>query len=225
MGKEENQAAVSEIRRLLKCFRKLRSLLQSPISHGSELWLKAKEEASEELKEELKQRSQGCTLRPSGPMTVRRGKRRSQIEQSQFDDQVNRIIEAKAERKYRALDLGYRDKLKAKEGDVRAVVKEIDHLLTPIREDIRRLSEAGGTLLVADWTELRQQVSIDEIIKLDDLEQFDRTIGALQIIEQRLRRRRLKRVIAGIAGASTALAALFAALAKLADSMGRWLQR
>jgi len=53
--------------------------------------------------------------------------------------------------------------------------------------DLAGLSETNGTLLVADWKELRSSFSIKEIMRFNEDGYFDRTICALEIISQRKR--------------------------------------
>jgi len=188
---KKTDVTAREVKLLLKHFRKLRNLAGKKLPNKNDsLWERAKKEASEELSRKLKSRAGQFTIPPTGF----RPKRSNPSKQKQLRRKIDNAIEGKAEKRYRVLDPKYSSKLEARERKAQKLAEEIDYMITPLRMDFAGLSETNGTLLVADWKELRSLFSIKEIMRFNEQGFFDRTIRALEIISKRLKQKQREKV-------------------------------
>ena len=183
MADGSGQITLREVRILLNYFRKLQKIASAPLpDRNDKLWEQAKQEARQEFIEDVQRRSRGMTIRPSGAQQIRENAR---IDSKLIDDR----IEERAGKKYPNLDPKYALELNRRKQRAEELVRKIDHLITAIGPALRVLPLGDGTLLDADWRQLRERFSIDEILRLEKEEAFARTITSLETMKWRLRQR------------------------------------
>ena len=195
-----NSITVRDMRFLLKNFKKLKAMATARLpDKDCRLWAQAMAEARTELVEKLKVRAQAITYRPS------QQRQSSQETSENLQMKIEKTVEVNAEHKYLRLDPRYASDLEERARKAEAVLKQIDHYSTPIRSELVAFSEANGTLLAADWKELRQELTIQGIMRLNEHELFERTIGSIEAIIRRKSRTRWSRVTCWIPNFVTVL--------------------
>jgi hypothetical protein len=129
----------------------------------------------------VQRRSRGMTLRPTGAQQVH--------EKVHVDAKLMaKRIEERAQKRYPDLDAEYARELNRRKERAEELMRKIDHLVTALGPALRALPSGDGTLLTVDWRRLREQFSIDEILRLEEDEAFARTITSLETTKRRLRR-------------------------------------
>ena len=184
-----------DIDELLELFRQLsKSIVSDPPERNKELWEQCLKQAKDELIKELKERESQLTVRRAPLRKVSREKER-QIQKA-FEYNINK----KAEKKYREVDTKYDQTLLQIERRRAELIKEIDHILYSLKEPLLKFERAQGTLLAADWRQLRDELSADDFMQLQAQGLIEGAIDALEAINQKTERhkRKVSKSISGV---------------------------
>jgi hypothetical protein len=187
----ENNLVVNDIKLLLKLFRALQKEIHAkPLKKNKDLEKKAHKEAEEEFVAELKKWQKGFTFRPGKSRAT--PNKTSKSEQKSLQEQFDKNIDARAEKKYRTIDKQYDDKLRRREDLIQLLIQKIDFAITPLSVEFKKCPEANRTLLIADWPELRKVISWRDFATQEMQEQINRTVIALKMLKRKLWRNRIK---------------------------------
>lgn len=178
---------VKDVDTLLGLFRQLQDLLKPKLPPKNEkLWKQCQKEAKKEIVDQTKERESQITMRPGCPKVPPRKTSKAKQEK---DQQYQKIILGIAEKKYRLMDSKYNQALLQVEEKRAGLVKEIDHTLYSIKEPLLKFDRAKGTLLEADWRQIRDNFSVNEIIQFQSQGLFERAIDALEAIRAKIEHR------------------------------------
>jgi len=175
-----------DIDKLLELFRQLENLLNPELpQRDGQLWVKAMEQSRKELADKLKKRQSEFTLRPG-----RNNLKRKSIKagHSKKEEQAERIIRQMAENKYRLWDSKYDQSLSQVEEKIVEVVKRIDHTLYSMKEPLLAFDRTQGTLLQANFRNIRDDFTVNEIRQFQDQDMVKKSIDALQAIRLKVER-------------------------------------
>ncbi len=173
-----------DIDKLLELFRQLENLLNPELPpRDGQLWFKAMEQSRKELADKLKKRQSGITLRP-GRNNLKRDSIKARHPKK--EEQAERIICQMAEKKYRLWDSKYNQSLSQVEEKIVEVVKRIDHTLYSMKEPLLAFDRTQGTLLQANFRNIRDDFTVNEIRQFQDM--VKRSIDALEAIRLKVER-------------------------------------
>lgn len=173
---------LKDVDELLGLFRRLQDLANSKKpSKNKEIWKQCLKKAEEELFEQLKKRESQLTARPGRNVPRRRTSEEKQ-------ENLQKIILGIAEKKYRLMDSKYNQSLLQVEENGAELVKVIDHALYSIREPLLRFDRVRGTLLEANWRQIRDYFSVNEIMQFQAQGLVERAIDALEAIRAKVER-------------------------------------
>jgi hypothetical protein len=190
----QNNFVVRDIKPLLKLFRALQKATQKKLlKKNKDLEEKAYKEAEKEFTATLKKWQTGFTL-PPGHTNIFPHKT-SEAEQKNTQDRCNRAIEVKAEKIYRSLDKKYDAELMDRDKTLQLLIKKIDYTITPLSIELRKCPEVNNTLLIDDWSEIREKFSVQDFMTSEMQEEVSRSTIALETLMRRLRQRRIKSLI------------------------------
>ncbi len=184
IGCPTSNITTKDIDKLLELFRQLENLLNPELpQRDGQLWVKAMEQSRKELADKLKKRQSGFTLRPG-----RNNLKRKSIKagHSKKEDQAERIIRQMAENKYRLWDSKYDQSLSQVEEKIVEVVKRIDHTLYSMKEPLLAFDRTQGTLLQANFRNIRDDFTVNEIRQFQDM--VKKSIDALEAIRLKVER-------------------------------------
>ena len=180
----QNRVTTQDIEELLKLFRQLENLLNPELPpRDGQLWFKAMEQSRKELADKLKKRQSGFTLRPSWNNLKRES---TKARHPKKEEQAERIILQMAEKKYRLWDSKYDQSLSQVEEKIVQVVKRIDHTLYSIKEPLLAFDRTQGTLLQANFRNIRDDFTVNEIRQFQDM--VKKSIDALEAIRLKVER-------------------------------------
>lgn len=180
-GAIAGKLTLKDVNALLVLFRRLQDLsnFKKP-SKNQELWKQCIEKAEKELFEQLKKCEQQAINRPGRNFPPPKSSKKEQ-------EYPQEIIIGIAEKKYRTVDSEYNQSLLQVEEKRAELVKEIDHTLYSIGESLLRFDRAHGTLLEANWRQIRDCLSIDEIMQFHTQGLVERAIDALEAIRAKVK--------------------------------------
>jgi len=177
MGAMVSKLTLKDVDALSKLFHSLQELsnFEKPTKNQA-LWKQCLKEAKEELVEQVKKRESQLTFRPGRNFPLRKTSEEKQ-------KNLQKIIIGKAEIGYRLKDSKYNQSLLQVEEEIAELVKAIDHTLYSIREPLLKFDRAHGTLLEANWRQIRDRFTIDEIMQFHTQGLVERAIDALEAIK------------------------------------------
>lgn len=178
---------VKDVDKLLGLFRQLEDLLNPKLPpKNQKLWGQCLKEGQRKFDEQIKQRKAQFTARPGKSILP---KKTSKIKQRQGQRLRQDRVLAIAEKSYCEKDSNYAEAINAAKKAVLEVVKEIDHTLYPVREPLLKFDRARGTLLEADFNQIRK---LYKFVVKDSLQcQVGEVIDSLETIRGKIFRRQM----------------------------------
>ena len=179
-----------DVKKLLSLFRQMEKLLRPNLpAKKRELWDQSLKQAKEELVQQLKKKE--SSLSPARGRIILPQKL-GETKQKEIQQQFEKCVLEIAEQRYREKDEEYSEAVNTARKAVEQVVRKIDHTLYSIGKSLSEFDRAQGTLLQANWRQIRDIFSVDEIMQFQAHGLVERAIDALEAIKRKVKQQRPK---------------------------------
>jgi hypothetical protein len=189
IGISANKLKVKDVGTLLKLFQQLEKASKTELpSKNDSLRKRCKKEAEKELLKKLREQESHFINRPLTQKNIYTHARQVDYDREPSEKDIREIISAGAEKIYQERDKTYAMALDKRRKSIQAIVRKIDHTHYPIKEQLLQFDRAKGSLLEADWRQIRDEFSVDAIMQFQKNGLIDRAIDALEPIKGVLKR-------------------------------------
>lgn len=179
----DSKIDTKDIRKLLKLFRQLSKLITSePPEKNKELWEQCLKQSQKEFIDELKEHEKLLSPARTPP------KKDIKEEEEEFQKAFQHNTTKMSEKKYHQMNSKYDKACSQIEEEIVTIMKDIDHFLYSIKESLLKFDRANGTLLAADWKEIRDILTIDNITHPNFQFYVQKAIDALEAIRAKIKR-------------------------------------